>query len=163
MKEEFYKGLNNLLIDKGLLKEPDINVWIKDFQSKSQGVVMNINGQRFQQPGEVVKMMYKLEVMGDGSIDEVPFSQINFQVKQGNDFIVDTDECIYYDEIEIFESADIHYKAAFQARNHSMIDRSDLAVFFVTHQKGGAYQALQYAVQQGKDCINLFQKEEDSP
>lgn len=101
MKEEFYKGLNNLLIDKGLLKEPDRNVWIKEFQSKSQGVVMNINGQRFQQPGEVVKMMYKLEVMGDGSIDEVPFSQINFQVKQGNDFIVDTDECIYYDEIEI--------------------------------------------------------------
>ena len=101
MKEGFYKGLNNLLIDKGLLKEPDRNVWIKEFQSRSQGVTMNINGQRFQQPGEVIKMMYKLEVIGDGSVDEVPFSQINFQVKQGDDFIVDTDECIYYDEIEI--------------------------------------------------------------
>lgn len=77
------------------------------------------------------------------------------------DYEVDYRE--YYDEIEIFDSAGIHYKAAFQARNHSMIDRSDLAVFFVTHQKGGAYQALQYAIQQGKDCINLFQKEDDSP
>lgn len=101
MKEEFYKGLNNLLIDKGLLKEPDRSVWIKEFQSRSQGMVMNINGQQFQQPGEVIKMMYKLEVIGDGSVSEVPFSQINFQVKQGDDFIVDTDECIYYDEIEI--------------------------------------------------------------
>ena len=101
MKEEFYKGLNNLLIGEGLLKEYDRSVWIKEFQSRSQGVVMNINGQRFQQPGEVIKMMYKLEVIGDGSVDEIPFSQINFQVKQGDDLVIDTDECIYYDEIEI--------------------------------------------------------------
>ena len=101
MKEEFYKGLNNLLIGEGLLKESDRSVWIKEFQSRSQGVVMNINGQRFQQPGEVIKMMYKLEVIGDGSIDEIPFSQINFQVKQGDDLVIDTEECIYYDEIEI--------------------------------------------------------------
>ena len=45
--------------------------------------------------------MYKLEVLGDGSIDEIPFSQINFQVKQGDDLVVDIEECIYYDEIEI--------------------------------------------------------------
>lgn len=101
MKEEFYKELNNLLIDEGLLKESDRSVWIKEFQSRSHGVVMNINGQRFQQPGEVIKMMYKLEVIGDGSIDEIPFSQINFQVKQGDDLVIDTEECIYYDEIEI--------------------------------------------------------------
>ena len=101
MKEEFYKGLNNLLIDEGLLKESDRSVWIKEFQSRSQGVVMNINGQQFQQPGEVIKMMYKLEVVGDGSVDEIPFSQINFQVKQGDDLVIDTEECIYYDEIEI--------------------------------------------------------------
>lgn len=101
MKEEFYKGLNNLLINKGLSKEPDRSVWIKEFQSRSQGVVMNINGQQFQQPGEIIKMLYKLEVLGDGSIDEIPFSQINFQVKQGDDLIIDTEECIYYDEIEI--------------------------------------------------------------
>lgn len=76
-------------------------IWIKEFQVQGQGVVMNINGQQFQQPGEVIKMMYKLEVLGDGSIDEIPFSQINFQVKQGDDLVVDIEECIYYDEIEI--------------------------------------------------------------
>ena len=65
---------------------------------------MNINGQQFQQPGEVIKMMYKLEVVGDGSVDENPFSQINFQVKQGDDFVIDTEECIYYDEIEVVKN-----------------------------------------------------------
>lgn len=64
-------------------------------------MIMNINGQQFQQPGEIIKMMYKLEVVGDGSVDETPFSQINFQVKQGDDLVVDIEECIYYDEIEI--------------------------------------------------------------
>lgn len=64
-------------------------------------MIMNINGQQFQQPGEIIKMMYKLEVIGDGYVDEIPFSQINFQVKQGDDLVVDVEECIYYDEIEI--------------------------------------------------------------
>ena len=71
---------------------------------QGQGMVMNINGQQFQQPGEIIKMMYKLEVVGDGSVDEIPFSQINFQVKQGDDLVIDVEECIYYDEIEIVKN-----------------------------------------------------------
>ena len=71
---------------------------------QGQGMVMNINGQQFQQPGEVIKMMYKLEVVGDGSVDEIPFSQINFQVKQGDDLVIDAEECIYYDEIEVVKN-----------------------------------------------------------
>jgi hypothetical protein len=76
-------------------------IWVKEFQVQGQGMIMNINGQQFQQPGEIIKMTYKLEVVGDGSVDEIPFSQINFQVKQGDDLVVDIEECIYYDEIEI--------------------------------------------------------------
>ena len=67
----------------------------------------------------------------------------------------------YYDEIEVFNSAGIHYKSAYQARNRSMIDRSDLVVFFVTRKNGGAYQALQYAFQRGKTCLNLYNTKED--
>ena len=67
----------------------------------------------------------------------------------------------YYDEIEVFNSAGIHYKSAYQARNRSMIDRSDLVVFFVTRKNGGAYQALQYALQRGKTCLNLYNTKED--
>ena len=67
----------------------------------------------------------------------------------------------YYDEIEVFDSAGKHFKAAFQARNRNMVDRADLVVFCVEHKEGGAYQTMRYAIQQGKQYINLADKQED--
>ena len=67
----------------------------------------------------------------------------------------------YYDEIEISNSANGHYKAAFQARNRNMVDRSDLVVFFVEQPKGGAYQTMRYALQQKKRYINLADSMEE--
>ena len=101
MKEQFYNLLAEEMSRRHFLQQDTKRIWIREFQVQGQGMVMNINGQQFQQPGEVIKMMYKLEVIGDGSVNEIPFSQINFQVKQGDDLVIDTEECIYYDEIEI--------------------------------------------------------------
>ena len=67
----------------------------------------------------------------------------------------------YYDEIEVFNSAGKHFKAAFQARNRNMVDRADLVVFYVERNEGGAYQTMRYAIQQGKQYINLADKQED--
>lgn len=67
----------------------------------------------------------------------------------------------YYDEIEVFDSAGKHFKAAFQARNRNMVDRADLVVFYVERNEGGAYQTMRYAIQQGKQYINLADKQED--
>jgi len=62
----------------------------------------------------------------------------------------------YYDQVEICEeAASTHFKGAFQKRNRAMIDRSDLVIFNVEHESGGAYQTMQYAVKQGKKVINL--------
>lgn len=62
----------------------------------------------------------------------------------------------YYDEIEICaESAEKHFKAAHQIRNRSMVDRSDLVVFSVDHNSGGAYQTLKYAKKANANIINL--------
>lgn len=62
----------------------------------------------------------------------------------------------YYDEVETCpESAGTYPKAAYQIRNRSMVDRSDLIIFYVTHNSGGAYQTLQYAKSKGKDIINI--------
>ena len=56
----------------------------------------------------------------------------------------------YYNGIEICEkAAGKHFKAAFQIRNRSMIDRSDLAVFCIQHTNGGAWQMLRYAKRRG--------------
>lgn len=101
MKDEFYRELDNLLISKGLQKVSERKEWEKSFQVQGQGMTMNINGQQFQQPGQIISMEYRCEVIGDGSVDDKEFSQINFQVKQGDDLVVDIEECIYYNEIEI--------------------------------------------------------------
>lgn len=80
-------------------------------------------------------------------------------------FFRDNEEACYayYDEIEICEASSAkHFKAAFQSRNRDMLDRSDFAVFYVEANEGGAYQTLQYAIQQGKEYINLYQTGVDS-
>ncbi len=61
----------------------------------------------------------------------------------------------YYNEVEICsESANVHYKAAIQRRNKSMIDRSNLAVFYVEHN-GGAYKTMQYAEKSNCKILRL--------
>lgn len=62
----------------------------------------------------------------------------------------------YYDEITVCEdAAGGHYKNADRTRNRAMVDRSDLGVFCIQHESGGAWQTLQYAQKQGKGYINL--------
>lgn len=61
----------------------------------------------------------------------------------------------YYDNVEIMEDKDTHFKAAIQKRNREMVDRSDLCVFYVDHNSGGAYQTMKYAEKQGKEIVNI--------
>lgn len=62
----------------------------------------------------------------------------------------------YYDEVELCQrSAEAHFKAAIQVRNHEMVERSDLIVCCIEHKSGGAYQTVQYAKRLGKQILNL--------
>ena len=62
----------------------------------------------------------------------------------------------YYDEVEICtEAAEHHFKSAHQIRNRFMVDRSDLVVFCVGHNSGGAYQTMQYAKKANANIVNL--------
>lgn len=62
----------------------------------------------------------------------------------------------YYDEVEIFGgTANTHFKSAFQARNRSMADRSDLVIFCVERREGGAYQTMKYVEKRQIPFINL--------
>ena len=64
--------------------------------------------------------------------------------------------CEYYDEMEICEaSAKAHYRSAHQIRNRTMVDRSDLVVFCVDHNSGGAYKTMQYAKKMKANSVNL--------
>lgn len=67
----------------------------------------------------------------------------------------------YYDEVEICaESAEKYFKSAYQVRNHSMVDRSDVVIFCVEHCYGGAYQTMKYAAKLGVKYINLIERKE---
>ena len=62
----------------------------------------------------------------------------------------------YYDEVQICtEAAEHHFKSAHQIRNRFMVDRSDLVVFYVEHNSGGAYQTMQYAKKANVNIVNL--------
>ena len=64
----------------------------------------------------------------------------------------------YYDAVEVSQNAaGAHFKSAMQIRNREMVDRSDLVIFCVEHQKGGAYQSMRYAEKQGVPFINISQ------
>ena len=68
----------------------------------------------------------------------------------------------YYDEIEICEESSVkHFKAAFQIRNRNMVDRSDLVVFYVENDLGGAYQTMKYAAENSKEYLNLYHSKEN--
>ena len=63
----------------------------------------------------------------------------------------------YYDSIEVCGESEVaHPKAAIQIRNRSMVDRSDLCVFYVIKECGGAWQTMQYAKKQQKEIINIY-------
>ena len=65
----------------------------------------------------------------------------------------------YYDDIEICGTAEnSHPKRAYQIRNQQMVDRSDLVVFYVEHNSGGAYQTMRYAQERGKQVVNLAEQ-----
>ena len=64
----------------------------------------------------------------------------------------------YYAAVEVSQNAaGAHFKSAMQLRNREMVDRSDLVIFCVEHQKGGAYQSIRYAEKQGVPFINISQ------
>ena len=62
----------------------------------------------------------------------------------------------YYTDVEVsYEASIAHPKSAIQIRNREMIDRADLIICYVEHQKGGAWQSIRYALSQNKKIINL--------
>lgn len=62
----------------------------------------------------------------------------------------------YYDIVEICDvSTSRYYKSAYQTRNRSMADRSNLVVFWVERSFGGAYQTMNYVKRKGGNYLNL--------
>lgn len=62
----------------------------------------------------------------------------------------------FYNSVEVCEkSCNVHPKKAFEIRNRNMVDRSDLVIFYVNHEYGGAYETMKYAAQYKKRIFNI--------
>lgn len=62
----------------------------------------------------------------------------------------------FYDWVYVCEESDAVYpKRAYGICNRYMIDKSDLAVFYINEPSGGAYKAYKYAKSQLVKTINL--------
>ena len=62
----------------------------------------------------------------------------------------------YYTDIEISYAASVaHPKSAIQIRNREMVDRADLIICYIVQERGGAWQTVKYAQEQGKPIINI--------
>ena len=62
----------------------------------------------------------------------------------------------YYDYVIVCQDSEkVHPKQAIQVRNKWMVDRSNLAVFWVEHENGGAYKTMKYAEKSEIDHINM--------
>lgn len=72
---------------------------------------------------------------------------------------INTDRDYYtsmYDDVIIpDELAGIHYKAAIKARNHWMIDNSEIVIVYTIRDHGGAYEARRYAEKKSKRIISI--------
>ena len=100
----------------------------------------------------------KRELRDDNSALTLVLPYVRLEFKNNEESFYD-----YYDEIEICEEASsTHFKGAIQTRNRSMVDRSDLAIFFVKQEQGGAYQTMKYALKKEKSVINLAEEIENS-
>lgn len=65
---------------------------------------------------------------------------------------------VNYDEIIYPPLENVPKRFAITKRNEWIIERSDLIIFYVSRNYGGAYNALQYANRKNKPYINLFLK-----
>ena len=66
----------------------------------------------------------------------------------------------YYDSIVIPDTMyGIYPKSAITLKNRWMVEQSNLSIFYVKRNSGGAYDAMKYAQKLGKEIFNLCASE----
>ena len=133
--------------------EKQLEVLIRELIDKNEYVVFLIgrNGEFDQCVASAVIRVQKQYRDDNSSLDLVlPYPTAEYLNNQ--QYFED-----YYDNIEIsYEASKSHPKSAIWIRNREMIDRSDMVVCYVRQCRGGAYKARRYAIQHGKQIIDLF-------
>lgn len=152
MREFTVSFFGHRIVENALAVEKSLEQLVTTLLREQEYVVFLVGRDgEFDQIVSSVIRRCKRAVRGDNSAHVWVLPYMNAQLRQNEELFRD-----YYDEIEICESsAGVHFKSAHQKRNRSMVDRSDLVVFYVLRENGGAWQTMTYAQKQGKPCLNI--------
>lgn len=102
LRTEFINKVNDYLLSIGFVNNGN-NAWKKTSEMKGQSMTFNINGQSFRQEGKSMFVNHLIEDIGEGYVNKDKFSQFHFVVEQDSNIVIDIEECIYYDEIDLFK------------------------------------------------------------
>ena len=102
-----YNHIESTLNGKGFTKND--NKWSLTKQIQQPCQIMIINGQRMEQPGQVINIEYIVELLGEGYIEttNIPDTRndilyMNFITKQGEDELNSNAFGLYDDDSEYF-------------------------------------------------------------
>lgn len=101
-RDEFLSKINEILIAHQF--EQNENVYTCIQQMEQPGSTININGQVFQQPGQVIINKFVITDLGEGWISDIddtnktPWEQMRFEVFQNDQLMQIIEECFYFNE-----------------------------------------------------------------
>lgn len=105
-RNNFLTQLDQFLTSLGFSKTD--NVYIKEFQVRGQGSTMMINGQRFDQPGQLINVKKEIKLRGEGEVFDDnstdKFEMIYVAEYNNNERIKYINNAFYYDEIDMFKN-----------------------------------------------------------
>lgn len=102
-RNEFMDNIHNLLTSIGFTNTNEVYEWNRQVRQRGQTIV--INGQRMDQPGQIITIPYRIEIVGDGCVMdeddniEQEFTQIRFEVNGDMH-----EECFNWDDFAYFEN-----------------------------------------------------------
>lgn len=106
IKQEFITTINTIINQHGF-KETACG-YEKISEQRTRGQVITINGQRMEQPGQLIKIKQSIYNQGDGWVanedesNKREFTQFKFETYQDNNVVVSHEDCFYWDDPQYF-------------------------------------------------------------
>ena len=106
IKQEFLTTIKTIITQHGF--KETVCCYEKISEHQTRGQVITINGQRMEQPGQLVTIKQLIYNQGDGWVsnedesNKREFTQFKFETHQGDNIVLSHEDCFYWDEPQYF-------------------------------------------------------------
>ena len=107
-KKDFLDSIKSHMSNQGF-QEVEENISYERVRVVRQpGQTISINGQVMQQPGKEIEIKQTVFFNGDGWVanqdesNKMDFTQVIFEIYQGNDLVMQHEDLFYWDEQDLF-------------------------------------------------------------